>query len=394
MKRIGIYGGAFNPPHIGHLRGAQYAVEALQLTKLLLIPTSTPPHKLLPENSASPRQRLDMLTLCFAPEGCAEVSDLELRRGGISYTYQTVSQLRQQYPDDELILLMGTDMFLSFSDWKNPREILQNASLAVFGRGEAGEKEKIAQQKAALEEMGGNIYWIDMPVTAVSSTDLRRMLVLRGGDSLLPEGVAAYIRKSGLYDTGKDLKNLSIEKLEEAVVGLLKPERVNHVLGCSQTAAELALHWGADEIAARRAGLLHDITKALPGALQLTLCKDYGIIPDAFFYKNTKPLHALTGALVAERVFGESPAVVEAVRWHCTGKPNMNLLEKIIYVADAMEPNRKYPGVELLRSLAKTNIDKALKCSLEMTLEQLRQQGRDISAESEQTMLWLQQNGI
>ena len=121
-----------------------------------------------------------------------------------------------------------------------------------------------------------------------------------------------------------------------------------HILGCCQTAVELARLYGADETDAARAGLLHDITKALDGPLQLTLCRAYGTILDDFSRKNPKTLHALTGSLVAERVFGENEAVVSAIRYHTTGRANMTLLEKIIYVADYVEPNRDFPGVEKL----------------------------------------------
>ena len=131
------------------------------------------------------------------------------------------------------------------------------------------------------------------------------------------------------------------------------------------------------------------ITKALSGPLQLSLCHSYGVALDAFSTKNPKTLHALTGALVAERIFGENPAVVAAIRSHTTGKANMNTLEKIIYVADYMEPNRDFPGVEELRRLAFTDLDQALEMGLEMTLALLREQGREVSPESQQALQWL-----
>ena len=180
-----------------------------------------------------------------------------------------------------------------------------------------------------------------------------------------------------------------MEALEAVVVKLLNPNRVRHVLGCRDTAAELARVWGADETDAARAGLLHDITKALDGPLQLTLCSEYGKVLDEFSQKNPKTLHALTGSMVAQRVFGENEAVVKAIESHTTGKPAMNTLEKIIYVADYMEPNRDFPGVEELRRLAYTDLDGALKLGLEMTLSMLRQQNRQISPASSQALAYL-----
>lgn len=114
---------------------------------------------------------------------------------------------------------------------------------------------------------------------------------------------------------------------------------------------------------------------------------------DAFSTKNPKTLHALTGSLVARRIFGENQAVVEAICCHTTGKADMNLLEKIIYVADYMEPNRDFPGVEELRRLAYTDITQALALGLRMTLDMLIQQGREISPESQAALQYLQEGG-
>jgi len=391
MARIGIYGGAFNPPHTGHIRAAEYAVQALNLDKLLLIPSCTSPHKPLPAGSAEPEQRLAMTKLWAGEK--MEVCDIELCRGGTSYTFETVEQLKKQYPGDELVLFMGTDMFLSFHTWKEPKRILKCVSLAVFYRGDKGEQEMIAAKQQEYVAEGHRVYLVENPVTEISSTQLRRMLVFQCAAPFLDEKVASYIQDNGLYATAENYKNLPMDELEAVVVGLLNPNRVKHVLGCRDTAAELAKVWGANETDAARAGLLHDITKALDGPLQLTLCHEYGKVLDEFSEKNPKTLHALTGSLVAERIFGENEAVVKAIESHTTGKPAMNTLEKIIYVADYMEPNRDFPGVEDLRRLAYTDLDGALKLGLEMTLTMLVQQKRQISPASSQALAYLEQKG-
>ena len=144
-----------------------------------------------------------------------------------------------------------------------------------------------------------------------------------------------------------------------------------------------------DETDAVRAGLLHDITKALDGPLQLTLCRSYGTMLDDFSSKNPKTLHALTGSLVAQRIFGANQAVVQAIRCHPTGKADMNLLEKIIYVADYMEPCRNFPGVEELRALAFSDITAALKLGLEMTLRHLVNLGDEVSPASQAALEFL-----
>ncbi len=392
MDRIGIYGGTFNPPHIGHIRGAEYAIDALQLEKLLLIPTCIAPHKAMPENSPTPLQRAKMLELSKGEK--MQVCDIELHRGGPSYTYETLEALAKQYPGKELVLLMGTDMFLSFLTWKEPKRILSRASLGVLYRGEKGEMMEIAKQKAVLEAQGARVYLIENPVTAISSTQLRRLLVFRCADSFLPQNVGQYIKAHNLYGAAKNYQKLPIDALEQIVTGLLKPGRVAHVLGCRDTAMELARRWGADVTDAGRAGLLHDITKALDGELQLTLCRKYGIVLGEFSKENPKTLHALTGSLVAERIFGENPNVVAAIASHTTGKPNMTTLEKIIYVADYMEPNRDFDGVEALRQLAFTDLDRALKLGLQMTLEMLQKNKQDISPASQQALAWLEEAGV
>ena len=392
MERIGIYGGTFNPPHIGHLRGAAQAVETLGLDKLLLIPDRIAPHKELPPNSPTPEQRLEMIRIAAAGYPKMEVSDIELRREGPSYSYITVQAIREAYPDAKLYLLMGTDMFTSFLTWRNPEMIMEHAALAVMCRGDKNETAAIEAQKKTIEAMGYEVELVENKVTAISSTQLRRLLAFHCAEEFLPAGVGDYIRSQGLYDVTDDWKNLSMEELEQVVVRLLDPKRVSHVLGCRDTAVELAKRWGADENDAARAGILHDITKALDGPLQLTLCNAYGKILSDFSRKYPKTLHALTGSLVAERIFGENKAVVSAICSHTTGKADMNLLEKIIYVADYMEPCRNFPGVEKLRELAYADMDAALKLGLNMTLEHLARQGSEVSPESREALAWLNQN--
>ena len=392
MERIGIYGGTFNPPHIGHLEAAKQAVTKLNLDRLLMVPANVAPHKVLPPNSPTALQRMEMLRIAAADCPQIEISDVELCREGVSYTWQTVRALREQNPQAELILIMGTDMFLSFREWKNTEEILKDASLAVFYRGDKNEQSAIAGEKACWESRGVKVQLVENDVIEISSTQMRRLLIFRCAADFLPEGVLDYIREHYLYDTRTNWKNLPMDKLEQVVISLLNPNRVAHVLGCRDTAVALAKHWGANVEDAARAGILHDITKAIDGPLQLTLCGAYGKVLSDFSRKYPKTLHALTGSMVAERIFGENEAVVSAIECHTTGKADMNLLEKIIYVADYMEPCRDFPGVEKLRELAYTDIDAALKLGLNMTLEHLARQGAEVSPESREALAWLDRN--
>lgn len=389
MERIGILGGSFNPPHIGHIRAAVNTARALGLTRVLLIPAREVPHKEGSPFDPTPEQRLEMLKIAASGSDLLEASDLELFRQGKSYTWDTIQALRQQYPAAELTLLLGSDMFRGFPEWKNAEDILKEAGLAAISRGDKHEEEFIRRGAQALEAKGVRVSVVHNPIVDISSTQLRRLLAFGSGEAFLPEGVYDYIRENQLYDTGADWRNLPMEQLEPIVVRLLNPNRVRHVLGCRDTSVALAKRWGADETDAARAGILHDITKALDGPLQLTLCASYGKILDDFSKKYPKTLHALTGSLVAERVFGENERVVSAICSHTTGKADMNLLETIIYVADYMEPNRDFPGVERLRELAFSDIRAALKLGLEMTLEHLKSQGSEVSPKSKEALEYL-----
>ena len=389
MERIGIFGGTFNPPHIGHIRAAVRGAEALGLDRVLIIPARQVPGKQIPADSPTPEQRLEMVRLAAAACPNLEVSGLEVNRQEDSYTWQTVLEVKERYPQAELVLMVGSDMLLSLPKWQQAEKIVKAATVAVLPRGGCQEKNLLPSGIAALEKMGARVTAAENIPCEISSTQLRRLLAFRCASEFLDPAVEDYIRKNGLYHTASDWKNLPMDRLEQVVIGLLNPNRVRHVLGCRDTAVELAKRWGADTVDAARAGMLHDVTKALDGPLQLTLCRAYGTLLDDFSKKYPKTLHALTGSLVAERIFGENKAVVSAIRHHTTGKADMNVLEAIIYVADYMEPNRDFPGVEELRALAFSDLQAALKLGLEMTLVHLKNQGSEVSPESRQALDWL-----
>ena len=133
--KIGVYGGSFNPPHLGHVRAAQACKRALGLDCVLVIPASIPPHKQMASGSATAMERLKLTQLAFSQLPGFEVLDMELRREGKSYTVDTIRALKEQYKQSDLYLMMGTDMFLSFQDWYCPEEIAKNARLVCFSPG-------------------------------------------------------------------------------------------------------------------------------------------------------------------------------------------------------------------------------------------------------------------
>ena len=196
--RIGIYGGTFDPPHNGHIAAAKAAMERLALDKLLLIPTFIPPHKALPTGAASPTQRHDMAVLATAELGKkAEVLDVELERGGPSYTWETLHLLRERYPEDELWLLMGTDMFLSFDRWREPENICRLAHLVVIARDEC-DRRAIARKASWLKQTWqAQVEIVDCPALPVSSTEIRADRARCR--EMVPEKVFAYITAHQLY---------------------------------------------------------------------------------------------------------------------------------------------------------------------------------------------------
>ena len=199
----------------------------------------------------------------------------------------------------------------------------------------------------------------------------------------------AEIERLGLYGLGSSHRGLDMRRLEQTCRPLYKPQRWIHAGGCSRTAAALARKYGADETDAARAGILHDITKALSPAQQQKLVDHWKLPVSPFEYAQAKLLHAKTGAAAAARIFGENNAVVSAIDYHTTGRAHMTLLEKIIYIADYMEPNRDFPGVDRLREAVWRDLDEGVLLGIDMTLEQLAQKGQPACADSLAARDWL-----
>ena len=383
--KIGIYGGTFNPVHLGHIQAARFAAEYLGLDQLLLVPAGAPPHKALDAGTPGPEQRLAMAELAAEAIGpVAEVSDLELRRKGKSYTLDTVKALRERHPHAKLYLLMGTDMFLTFHLWRDPEKLAKLCTLCAFGRSEADSEELFAvQRKHLAKTVGADSVTIALPeIVDISSTQLREALAKGEGREYLDPAVYGYILRERLYGVQKDLKRLSLEDLRCAAYSMLKRRRVPHVQGTEETAARLALRWGADEEEARRAAILHDCTKKYNREQHLDICRQYGIELDQEERREEKLLHALTGAAVARHVFGVSAGVESAIRWHTTGKADMTLLEKIIYLADYIEPTRDFCDLTRLRQLAYEDLDRALLLGLTMAVADLKENGTAVHSNS------------
>ena len=385
MKQ-GFFGGTFNPPHLGHIRAARAAAEQLGLDRVCFIPTGEPPHKTLPEDTATAEQRLEMARLAAAmvPGACA--LDLEVRREGPSYSVVTAQELMDMDPGGELWLLCGTDMFLSLDRWYRADWLLRNLCIAAYPR-KAGELAALEEQAQVLRmNWNARVEIIRLEPLEVSSTEVRAALKQGAGSGYLGDGIYAYILRSRLYGAKPEP-----EALWRLALPLQVEKRLPHIRGCRETAVHLAERWGADPAEAARAAILHDVTKGVEPEEQLRLCRECGIIPgigmsahgenlspeegEKFIKRYGAVLHAFSGAAVAWGRFGVSPEVRDAIMWHTTGRREMTLLEKIIWLADYIEPNRTMDGVDKVRKKAEKDLDEALRTAMQASLDHVDKRG-------------------
>ena len=381
--RIGIYGGSFNPPHLGHLAAARAAMAALGLDRLVFVPAGVPPHKELAPGSPGLEQRLEMTGIAadqLLMPGAVEVWDTELHREGKSYTADTLEEAAARWPGDELWLLMGTDMFLTLHQWREPGRILELAGVCAFGRTEADGEAVFAPQREFLRKtyQGARIAIITVPgLVDVSSTRLRELLARGEGRDFLPEAVYGYILREKLYGTHADLKRLGLDELRCVSYSMVYAKRLAHIRGCEEEAARLARRWGADEGRMRRAAILHDCTKYLTVREHLDICEKYGVELCPLERSTDKLLHAKSGAALAKYVFGFGD-IYDAILYHTTARAGMSLEEKILYIADYMEPNRAFPEVGELRRLAYTDLDAAVGMGTSLSVQEMVQRDKEL----------------
>jgi nicotinate-nucleotide adenylyltransferase len=195
--RIGILGGTFNPPHLGHLVAAQEAYRELALDKVTLIPAGLPPHKPV-EDEPGAEHRLGLCRLAVDGDDRFSVSDLELRRDGPSFTVDTLELLRSQSPSDDLFLILGADIAAGLPKWHEPERVLELATVAIAKR--RGTAKEAVQEALAQLEGGERARFFQMPRIGISSTMVRRRV--RAGQPIryfVPDGVMHYIETHGLY---------------------------------------------------------------------------------------------------------------------------------------------------------------------------------------------------
>ena len=199
MKKIGIFGGTFSPPHIGHISAAKGFISAVSLDELIIMPDFLPPHKTF-DGEASTEERIEMCRLAFGNIPGVTVSDFEIKRGGKSYTAVTLEELSS--PDKELYFLCGTDMFLTLSSWYKPEIIFKNA-IICYVRRETDSDNSILIKKASedyIAKYNARIISIPSDINEISSSEIRK--TIKNGDNLeqyLTSEVVKYIFDKGIY---------------------------------------------------------------------------------------------------------------------------------------------------------------------------------------------------
>lgn len=195
-RRVGIFGGTFNPPHIGHVEAAKAFLESAQLDSLIIMPAFIPPHKEY-DSVVSCEQRLQMCKLAFADIPRAYVSDLEISRQGKSYTYLTLQELSAE--DTELYFLCGTDMILTMGNWKNPDIIFSLAKICYIRREQDNEITHLLKEKCLeySDKFNATVIPIDAEVIEISSSEIRNDLA--SNSEFLSKQTLDYIHDMGLY---------------------------------------------------------------------------------------------------------------------------------------------------------------------------------------------------
>ena len=376
-KRIGIFGGSFNPIHTAHLMIAEAARDQYALDQLIFVPTGHAPHKTF-HGKDDQTIRKELLLCAIQDNPGFALSTYEFEREEVSYTWETLLHFREEYPGAELYFLIGEDSLYDFETWRYPERICEEAHILVALRG-SKDAEVLSEQISHLQDKyHAQIDLLNIPGFAISSTFIREQATK--GHSIryiVPDAVANYIVSHNLY---RDTHAMQFEEMERKLRSNIKKSRYIHTQGVIAAARHLAQIHHYNEEKAAIAALLHDCAKYMPEEERVAYCESHDVEVNDAERANLTLLHAKCGAIMAEEEYGiENQEILHAIRVHTTGEPEMNLLDKIIFVADYIEPNRTHaPNLEMLRSLAETDLDRTTALILSDTLDYLKKTGRTI----------------
>ena len=367
--KAAVFGGSFDPVHVGHVALAKGLAEALSLDRVVLMPTGQPPHKVR-QTATSDADRLAMCRLAVREDPRISVSDFEIQKGGASFTVDTLEALCAAEPETQWHLFMGADMFMTLSSWKRFEDIAEMAVLCTVPR-DGVDAAALRAYAKELEAYGARCAIVDLPTVDVSSTAIRsRAEAGQSLEGLVPPTVAAYIAEKGLYRETVPVSR--DEQFRDIIKARLTPERYRHSLAVAEEAKRLAPSLGADPAKAYTAGLLHDILKNTNCELQLQILDDFGILLDTVEQSSKKLWHARSGAVFIEKVLGVTDEeIVSAVRCHTTAKAAMRPLETVLYLADFTSADRDYDDVDVMRRLVDSDPAAAMRYALSYTIRDL-----------------------
>ena len=365
-----MLGGTFNPIHLGHLLLAESARDQFGLDKVLFIPAGSNPFKHT-EREICRQDRLAMVEMAVADHPAFEVLTLELERPGRTYTIDTIRVIRARYPDSALYFITGADIMFEVTQWKDAGELLSTVHFITTFRPGYSHRKLDNRIEELQKSYGAKITKLCTSEMDIASSDIRDRV--RQGMSiryLVPESVRGYIREQGLYlHPGQRGKPMTIDEMKAQLQKNLKPKRYEHTLNVVDSAIKLCDRYPCDRDQAYLAALLHDCAKNYAPEKLLAAAQKYGLDVDEITRREPQLLHGPVGAAVAREEYGvEDEAVLSAIRYHTTGRAGMTRLEKIIYLADFIEPGRDYPGVDKLRELAFEDLDQAMIQALTNTI--------------------------
>lgn len=359
--KIAIFGGAFNPVHREHVHLARTAMEELGLDKLIIMPTAVSPHK-HGKVMADFWQRFEMCRLAFKGMKNVEVSNYELTRGGVSYSYLTCEHFARLYPDAERYFLIGADMLENFPQWKNPQEILKYVKLAACAREDSRPFEKY---KERVEELfSTKVTTLSYVGGKVSSSRIRTLAAL-GEDfsDYVEKGVYDYIKRKGLY---------ALHGLW-GVKQFLKPERWQHTVRVAFMCVEYSSRGGVTEEQAITMAALHDVAKYMKA--DSPYLKGFVCPPDV----PPPVVHQFSGAYVAEKVFGvKDKLILDAIACHTSGRENMTAADALLFLSDMLEEGRDFDGVEELRAIFRRDLFECLYAALAHQVKYLQSTGKPV----------------
>ena len=353
-----IFGGTFNPVHMGHIAMIKAALKKLKPDKLIMMPAHIPPHKRA-QNLAPDSARLEMCRLAAKDIPGVSVSDYELN------TVNTLENYHTSHPDEQLCFLMGSDMLESFLGWYKADRILELASLACVSRSRE-DSLRIQNSAERIRSAGGRVAVIESDPVDVSSTEARASFLAYGcSGGRVPKPIEKYILKNKLYNFDKSKYNKYTEFLSQR----LSEKRFIHSLNVANESVMLAYLNGYDIDKAYFAGLMHDCCKELPRESQLELVKRSRFEVTDVELEAPKTHHGIAAEVYLRENFGvEDDEILSAVRYHTVGRGGMGMLDKIVYMADLISAERDYSDVSVIRADTRRDIDEGLSEALKFSI--------------------------